>query len=189
MALFGVIALFGFYMSLGPSVKLFTHRPDGMDQLMPKSFELFSTGNAWLSEKLPGFKNMRASYRWLALGIFGCWAIIAMMLASKRFDHHKSDCAACRCSIQSSHCWALFATTINRSDMYSRNAVVQELDSLVKKGETIAFLPFRNDFLVNFVASILNVRTYNIGGDKNLASAWEILAGYDEALHPRRNRP
>ena len=174
MALFGVIALFGFYMSLGPSVKLFTHRPDGMDQLMPKSFELFSTGNAWLSEKLPGFKNMRASYRWLALGVFGCWAIIAIMLASKRWSVTTKVIALLAVAAFNLPTVGIIRNYYeDRSDVYSRDAVVQELVPLVKKGETIAFLPFRNDFLVNFVASMLNVRTYNIGGDKNLASAWE----------------
>jgi hypothetical protein len=175
MALFAVIALFGFYMSLGPSVKLFTHRPDGMDQLMPKSFELFSTGNAWLSEKLPGFKNMRASYRWLALGVFGCWAILAIMLSSNRWTILQKAIALVIVAAFNLPSTLVIRNYYNdRADVSSREAVVQELTPLVKKGETIAFLPYRNDFLVNYVASKLGIRTYNIGGDKNLASAREF---------------
>ncbi len=174
LALFAIIALFGFYMSLGPSVKLFTYRPNGMDQLMPKSFELFSTGTAWMSEKLPGFKNMRASYRWLALGVFGCWAIIAMLLASKRHSITTKVIAVLAVAAFNFPAVGIIRNYYDdRSDVQSRDAVVQELVPLVKKGEKIAFLPYRNDFLVNFVASMLDVRAYNIGGDKNLASAWE----------------
>jgi hypothetical protein len=174
MALFAVIALFGFYMSLGPSVKLFTYRPEGMDQLMPKSYGLFSTGNAWLSERLPGFKNMRASYRWMALGVFGCWVILAIMLSSKRWSvTQKAIALVVVAAFNIPAAGVVRNYYQDRADVTSREAVVQELVPLVKKGETVAFLPYRNDFLVNYLASKLDIRTYNIGGDKNLASARE----------------
>ncbi len=174
MALFAVIALFGFYMSLGPSVKLFTYRPDGMDQLMPKSYGLFSTGNALLSERLPGFKNMRASYRWMALGVFGCWVILAIMLSSKRWSvMQKVIVLVIVAAFNIPAIGVVRNYYQDRADVKSREVVVQELAPLVKKGETIAFLPYRNDFLINYLASKLDIRTYNIGGDKNLASARE----------------
>ncbi len=174
MVLFAIIGLFGFYMSLGPSVKLFTYRPEGMDQLMPKSYELFSTGNAWLSEKLPGFKNMRASYRWMALGVFGCWVILAIMLSSKRWSVTQKAIALIVVAAFNVPAVGIIRNYYqDRADVGSREAVVQELAPLVRKGETVAFLPYRNDFLVNYLASKLDIRTYNIGGDKNLASARE----------------
>ncbi|MGO4527067.1 hypothetical protein AB4097_19675 [Microvirga sp. 2MCAF35] len=174
IALFGVIALFGFYMSLGPSVKLWVYRPEGLDQAMPKSYGLFSTGSAFLSEHFPGFKNMRASYRWVALGVFGCWAIVAVMLSSARWSPMQKAIvllAVAAFNIPSINIMLGYYGT--RIEVMSRNAVVEELAPLVKKRETIAFLPFRNDFFVNYLASKLDIRTYNIGGDKNLAAAQE----------------
>jgi hypothetical protein len=174
LALFGLIAMFGFYMSLGPSVKLLTHRPDGMDQLMPKSFGLLPTGNAWMSEYLPGFKNMRASYRWLGLGVFGCWAILAMMLSSKsRPAMQKLIVLLVVAAFNIPAAGVIRGYHEARADVQSRETLVEELASVVKKGETVAFLPYRNDFFVNYLASRLNIRTFNIGGDKNLESARE----------------
>lgn len=174
MALFGIIALFGFYMALGPSVKFLTYRPDGMDQLMPEGYGWFSTGNAVLSEHLPGFKNMRASYRWAALGVFGCWAILAMMLSSKIRSVKQKMIVLFAVAVFNMPALGVVQGYYDaRSEIFSRDAVAQELAPLVKEGERIAFLPYRNDFLVNYLASKLDIRAYNIGGDKNLASARE----------------
>ena len=174
MTLFAVIALFGLYMSLGPTVKFLTYRPDGMDQLMPDSYGLFPTGSSVLSENLPGFKNMRATYRWIALATFGCWAILAVMLSNRlRSTKQKVIVLLVVAAFNIPTLHAIQAYYQTRFVIFSREAEVQKLAPFVREGETIAFLPFRNDFLVNYIASKLKIRTYNIGGDKNLASAQE----------------
>ncbi|MGO4389113.1 hypothetical protein AB4Y85_16410 [Microvirga sp. 2YAF29] len=174
LVLFGLIAVFGFYMSLGPSFKLLVQRPDGMDQLMPKSFELFPTGNAWFSERLPGFKSMRASYRWVALGVFGCWAILALVLSSQRWSITQKIVVLLVVMAFNIPAIGTISSYHNaRAAVSSRDEVVRELAPLVNKEETVAFLPFRNDFFVNYLASKLDIRTYNIGGDKNLEAARE----------------
>ncbi|RDI58528.1 hypothetical protein [Microvirga subterranea] len=174
MTLFGVIALFGFYMALGPSVKFLTYRPEGMGQLMPESYGWLSTGSSILSEHLPGFKNMRASYRWMALGVFGCWAILAIVLSSKLRSVKQKMIVLLAVLVFNIPALGIFRGYLDaRADISSRDAIVQELAALVKKGENIAFLPYRNDFLVNYLASKVGIKTYNIGGDKNLASARE----------------
>jgi hypothetical protein len=174
LALFGIIALFGFYMALGPSLKVLTYRPAGMDQLMPESYGLLSTGSSILSGSLPGFKNMRASYRWIALGLFGCWAILAMVLAGRPWSAKRKAVVLLAVAAFNIPALSIVRSYYDtRFVIYDREAEVQKLAPLVNKGETIAFLPYRNDFLVNYLASRLDIRTYNIGGDKNLASAWE----------------
>jgi len=48
---------------------------------------------------------------------------------------------------------------------------VEDLSGVVKEGETVVFLPWGNDFLINYIAACSKVVAYNIGGDKNLAEA------------------
>ncbi len=43
--------------------------------------------------------------------------------------------------------------------------------AIFDKSELVAFLPYRNDLLINYLSSKLGVRTYNIGGDKSLENA------------------
>jgi len=172
LIVFGLIALVGFYMSLGPTVKFLTFRGAGDTQLMHEASGWFSTGSAAISENLPGFKSMRASYRWAALGIFGCWAIFVLMLAGGR--------------VSSIARWVMIAVLLlfnvpspGQFHEYWHhriviNDVVNEIETWrpdFKLGETVAFLPYSNDFLINYAASALKIRTFNAGGDKNVVYA------------------
>lgn len=169
---FGLIAAAGFYMALGPTVKFLTYRPAGVSQLMPASYGWFETGNAWISEYLPGFKNIRASYRWTALGMFGAWAVFMVILASGKLSTNVRAALLVLLLVfnipsdQQLHAYTHFRRVVNEV-----TAEVASWKPHFRHGETVAFLPYGNDFLINYIASELDIRTYNIGGDKNLAAA------------------
>lgn len=172
---FFLIALFGFYMAMGPSLKVNSIKPKLMSPLMPAELAIAPTGNAWLSENVPGFKNMRAAYRWSALGIFGSWALFIMLLARAE-RRGKILCAvALGVMIVSNfpHPLAKWIHYKNNRNMFFNidSDLVSVMAGDLQKNELVAFLPYGNDFLVNYLASRLDIRTYNIGGDKNLIEA------------------
>ncbi|RWA63642.1 hypothetical protein [Mesorhizobium sp.] len=167
-----LIAIFGFWLSLGPTVKIFTHRPDGtIDPLMPEQYGMFPSGNEWLIN-LPGFQSMRASYRWAALGMFGCWAIVVSMMATESLP--KINKAWLLAALLAFNVPATSQIQSYQSYQDRIGDFLAEMSSWAPyfhKGETVAFLPYSNDFLANTAANELDFRTYNIGGDKNQTAA------------------
>lgn len=177
-----IVALFGLYMSLGPSLKMNSTRPEPMidkEQMfqgMPADEAIAPTGSEIVSRYVPGFKNMRAAYRWMALSLLGFWWLT--LLAASR---------------QNSRTWTLGTGLLllvliamyiphlggqwqravgHRTNILDiEKNIVFDLGQYVQPGELVAFLPYRNDFLVNYMAPRLDIFTYNIGGDKNLSTA------------------
>lgn len=179
---FLLVAIFGSYMALGPSVKFFSKKPpfteaDPAVRMMPAEMALAPTGNAWLSENLPGFMNMRATYRWLALGLLGFWLLIVLGIGRlKFFQANESRAVIFVCFLTLSNLphpvesWRIYAN--NRAAFDGIDAeLVSDFEEVLQQGERVAFLPYRNDFLVNYIAARLDIQTYNIGGDKNLQEA------------------
>ncbi len=173
-----MISLFGFYMSLGPSIKFNSTKPPGekLGALMPERYAIAPNGSGFLSKNLPGFKNMRASYRWGALGVFGAWALLVSSMSAENRRRTVFGSVALLGIVMllnlpnPSFKWKNY--TSNRS-MFLRleSDVVDDMRMFLHPGERVAFLPWRNDFLANYVASKLNVVSFNIGGDKNLEDA------------------
>lgn len=169
---FLLVCVGGFYMALGPSFKWNVLRPDGADALMPLHFSPWRTGTELLSTYLPGFNNMRASYRWVALGMLGAWALLALHVAS-----HRVQSGTTIAIILAGIAFNIPTRPIIAARIDSREAIagidhyVESLRPTFRPAEKVAFLPFRNDFFVNYMASKLDIQTYNIGGDKNLAAA------------------
>jgi len=169
--------IFAFYMALGPSLKINSTKP--LDQKilvgMPASYAICATGSGFLSQHAPGFKNMRCCYRWTALTVFCAWLLI---LQSASLKNRKRE-------------WLIgiilgLVAIINLPNIplkfreYSRyresffkleHDWVDDMREFVNKGERVAFLPWRNDFLATYLAPRLEIITYNTGGDKNLAEA------------------
>lgn len=185
-----LIALFGTYMSLGPSLKFHSLRPDkpsseqGLRSSMSKEFAIGSTGSGILSEKLPGFKNMRASYRWLALGLFGFWGLFALLVVKlQKKDRNKFALFLILVAIVSNLPQRETGGSIHylsskflKSYRQLHKDLSLPLSQQIEPDTWVVFaLPYEsktpNDFVVTYLAPNANFKTYNIGGDKNVKMA------------------
>jgi len=168
--------LFGIYMSLGPSLKINSRRPPDVHRGdMPAKYAIAATGSGLLSKNLPGFKNMRVSHRWLALGVFGCWALTTLIVSDKQ--RNPRIIGICILSGASLFNLPNIPKKLKSEVSFRHQAFaldsefIEDLEGIVTQGESVAFLPYGNDFLINYAASRIKINTYNIGGDKNLAEA------------------
>lgn len=184
-----LVALFGLYMAMGPSVKMDVTKAPEMGVMMPASDALISTGNAFLSEKVPGFRSMRASYRWIALCFLGLWGIFLGYIATKGNKDSISGKIIIVVLI------VLFVPDIGgviekKTDYYRQFLEMKEdlipgLNNDLSRGEIVAFLPWGNDFIVNYLAAETGVKAYNVGGDKNVDA---VAIGWPQSLRELSKR-
>ncbi len=172
---FIAIGLIGFYFSLGPSFKLYTLKPAGViDPTMPASYAPISTGTGLISENLPGFGAMRASYRWAVLGMFGMWAaFLASAAGRKSLAGWPIMVASAVMLCNLPHQIWLDTYTTNRENMLEVEAAAASIDKNFSDGERVFFAPWGNDFFITFLAPNIRINAFNIGGDKNVAAAFD----------------
>ncbi len=177
-----IIALFGLYLSLGPSLKMNSKRPieqiniKNFDNAMKEEYAIAATGNEFLYKYFPGIKNMRATYRWIGLFQVALFGLLIIFL-SKLESQNKRYLA---------YSLLLFLAALNIPDpsvrlkniIYNRDSMMQmdkDLVSLLKQhikaNSKVAFVPYYNDHFANYLAAKSDIRTYNVGGDKNLELA------------------
>jgi len=174
---FVLITVFGIYMALGSSLKFNSQKPAEYEakRMMPVEHGVALTGTGILSANVPGFTVMRASYRWLALGIFGAWMLTLLLFSAKKRKYKVYGCVVLSVIILLNlpdPIQKLNEYVSNRNSFFSlERDVVADMEDFVSPGDKLAFLPWRNDFLANYMASRLDVVSYNIGGDKNLNEA------------------
>ncbi len=184
--IFLAMALFGGYMALGPSLKCHSTRPVAMqahrDPLMPQELAGLHTGNSLLSKHLPGFKNMRASYRWMGLCTLGFWLLLLLWLAQPG-SRYRALVPLAILLLNLPHPVEKWRTAIDYRDNLRQLdwELLDDLRQMIPPKERVAFLPFGNDFIVDYLAPRLDIRAYNIGGDKNLAMA---RAHWPETMQP-----
>lgn len=175
------VGIIGFYMALGPSLKINSTKPEELQnvspsiQIMSQEHGLIETGNAWISEKLPGFKAMRASYRWSALGVFSLWLMVVIFAARSK-EKEKIIIMISFLALTISNLPNLDKHYQSKSNFRSMfleidRDLIKELKRDVLEEELVAFIPWGNDLLANYLASASGFRAFNIGGDKNLAVA------------------
>jgi hypothetical protein len=188
------VALFGTYMSLGPSLKVHAVRPQQSihtadhKQLMPAGIALAPTGSALISENLPGFNNMRASYRWMALGLAGFWGLHVLLMVELQRRGWRAVAASLAlfviiANLPNPEIRLMFMADLYipvrlrapldwRAGFYDIDRdLLSSLRRQVRRGSVVAFMPNGNDFLVNYLAAAGDFKTYNIGGDKNIEIA------------------
>lgn len=199
---FILIAAFGVYMSLGPSLKIDSIKPESLQAshpqqqsaLMPANLSVMPTGNAWMSERLPGFNVMRASYRWSALGIFALW-LLTLIWASQANNKPTLPWALTLLAVIAINLPNPYEKWKNGTDNRAMFKQIDEdlatkLSGYIQPGDKALFLPWGNDFMANYLAPKLGFKTFNIGGDKNLAAAqtgWpQDLTGLDGSLGPEK---
>lgn len=188
-----LVAVLGFYMALGPSLKINSTKPESLQlsnprqqsSMMAADIAVMPTGSAWVSTTLPGFNVMRASYRWVALGVLASWFLIMISVSRKGVGNR---------TVWIFGLVALVLLNLPNIEESWRKSVghrvafhkidrelVAEFRQHIQRGEKVAFIPWHNDFFANYLAPRGGFRTFNIGGDKNLyaaQSAWppEMLA-------------
>ncbi|TPK81212.1 hypothetical protein FJ936_27310 [Mesorhizobium sp. B2-4-13] len=170
---FFLIGLVGLYLSLGPSFKFYAMRPSGVaGPVMSEDFAPIPTGTGFLSTYVPGFMAMRASYRWVVLGMLGMWAAFVASMAGRR---SLTGCALpLGVAVIALH--MPYSSRIgghsNQRDMHLLLAeFAEKVRPSFRPNEKTLFLPWGNDFFVTYLAPTIGIQSFNIGGDKNLGAA------------------
>lgn len=171
---FLLVALFAAYMALGPSLKVHSERTEtGGGSWMPAEEAVAPTGNALLSIYLPGFKSMRAAYRWSALLFFMLWLVLVVSLAKSKRQWVVLSGLLVVGVFYLPHPDKLIEKKRKNVDIFAsmEREFVDPLMADTTKGEKAVFLPWGNDFLISYVAPATGLVAFNIGGDKNVAMA------------------
>jgi hypothetical protein len=179
-----LISLMGFYLCLGPSLKINSHRPPAGTALtkdwplMAEELAPIPTGSAFLDRGIPGFKSMRSSYRWSALlfvGLFGLTILLVNKLQIKpETKYVPVGIVGLLIAINIPDVPGRLADARHyRKSMLQLTDDLKPLNEAIGEGRRVAFYPQGNDFLVNYIAALGRYRAFNVGGDKNveLASA------------------
>jgi hypothetical protein len=182
LAVAGAVAL---VLSLGPSLKLNDVRPPLEGALSYESY-LMPSGSAtadlpWngIFTAVPGIDDMRAVYRWS--GVTRLVLVVLAGLALDRLLRRRRRVLAAVLAValiaelapNVPALWSGWRDNHAQRDALT-DALIGDLDEATSEYERAFFLsPDRVyvDYLVNYLAPTVGIRTYNAGGDKNAALA------------------
>jgi len=185
---FALIAagVLGLILAIGPSLKINDSRSGTRtppitfsDYLMPEAEATLSLPTEPLYS-FPIIRNMRGVYRWqliFRLSLMVGVALIVSLIAS----------VATPAATVSSLLLLLIAfteTLPSNSDLLMQRGrlaysmmeqfhqdVIVPMKKHLKVGDRVLFLPSENDYLANYISPMVGIRSYNVGGDKDLARA------------------
>ena len=195
---FLLISIFGLWMAMGPSLKVNSKRTCRTPlYVMSSKHAVMPTGNALLSKYLPGFQEMRESYRWMALSLVGLWILQVIFFAQIQknpcYRNNRKVIILLFMLILANlphlrpiwHNYLQYWKNFYRLD----HVLLPLMSSDLSKGTKVAFLPYRNDFLINYLAAKLQIYAYNISGDKNLAEARQYWPSIMQRFKPESVDP
>ncbi|MFA4931104.1 MAG: GtrA family protein [Patescibacteria group bacterium] len=173
----GLIALI---ISWGPAIKIHATRLAAAhasltfdDYLMPAAETTFNLPYAGLYVAIPGLNNMRAIYRWLLLFKL-CLIIAAALYLTHLFRQRSARPIAylilAIIIIESLPNLSLlhqkYISNLDQLQLFNQD-VIADLKKNISPGQRVYFVSTDNDFLANYIAAQLNIRSYNTGFDKN----------------------
>lgn len=186
LALCAVVSL---YLALGPSLKYESMREAGesASNMRPER-ALFPTGASILYSNVPGLNNMRATYRWVALASFSLWALTTLGLAQSNRPITKRVTAVLLgvvAMFNLPHMGNQTASAMGarKSFLELDRDFVDPLRASTVPGEKLGFLPASNDVLANYAVPRAQVKSFNIGGDKNWIRAREAWPDTLRGIH------
>jgi hypothetical protein len=180
-----LIAICGCYFALGPSLKINSLRPPTQvtispaaplsDRLMPEKFAIIPIGSAIFYQHVPGFKSMRATYRWSGLmfaGLYGLAALLLRDLDEKKRRILETAIPLMIVAFNIPNLPQRFANgVVYRAGMEQMRSDLEPLNRDIGVGRRVVFYPLGNDFIINYLAARGHFYTYNVGGDKNVEIA------------------
>lgn len=180
-----LVLLAGFYLALGPSLKIDARRSvaplNNGDLMMPASPGLIPTGTALLDQRVPGMSLMRASYRWAALALLAAWLLLAWASGRRAAWLLPALAIVVLCDLPHP------LQRLRDGMQYRRMLLAIDRDFVARlprtDGRPLAFAPYGNDFLAAYAAARGRIPTFNIGGDKGLAMAVPTWPASMQALN------
>ena len=181
----GAVAL---VLSFGPSLKAdevkptYTSQPVFADYLMPEGIAAADFPWSRAFTALPGVDSARATYRW-----FGVTRLALIVLAGLAIARLASKPGTRRRVLAVALAGVATVELLPNLPLYEqvhsrnydrvglvRNQVEPDLARATRSGELAFFLSYDgsyNDYMVNFLASGADLRSFNAGGDKNVVMA------------------
>ena len=171
-----IVFLVSIWLSLGPALKFNTTLPDGASSALSVAavpFERVPTGNWWISENLPGFDTMRATYRWSALSIFAIWTITVYAASQPGLGRRIGVGGLVTVMLLNAPPLEKTLTKgVTARSMVSQIDVelIQSLEKDVGGSDLVGFVPWGNDFLLSYAGGRADIRLINVGGDKAISA-------------------
>lgn len=169
----GTLALF---LALGPALKVYeVATPIEPTWDVPVEATTLVLPTAWLYEHVPGFDQLRATYRWFVATRLTYYFTAGLALSGlwcSRTRRRRVGAIAIACLLAIETAPNMPAEVVGRRNAAAhvdaiRTRIIPDIARLIRPDETILILPSNNDFLAAAVFPFVDASTFNTGVDKN----------------------